>query len=186
MRRIGKMLYSYAESVKLFEGKYNLKKAVQDGKIYQIEKGIYSDQKYTPENVIIAAKYPKAVFTMNSAFYYYNLTDVIPEKYYLSTDRNASKIADKRVVQIFENSYLVMLGMTMMKFNGGTINIYNRERLLVELLRHRNKLSFDYYKEIILSYREIIHELDIRLIQDYAYEVPKSSKILETLQLEVL
>jgi hypothetical protein len=56
----------------------------------------------------------------------------------------------------------------------------------VELLRHKSKLPFDYYKEVLLNYREIIDDLDIRLIQDYAYEVPKSAKIMETLQLEVL
>ena len=66
------------------------------------------------------------------------------------------------------------------------INIYNKERMLIELLRHKSKLPFDYYKEVLLNYREIIDELDIRLIQDYAYEVPKSAKIMETLQLEVL
>lgn len=180
------MIYSYAEGVELFKSKYNLKKAVEQGKIYQLEKGIYSDKKYIPENVIIGSKYPQAIFTLNSAFYYYNLTDVIPEQYYLSTDRNAAKISDKRVVQIFEKSNLLLLGATTMEVNGGSINIYNKERLLVELLRHRSKFPFDYYKEVLLSFRDIIYDLDNRLVQDYACEVPKSSKIMETLQLEVL
>ena len=70
--------------------------------------------------------------------------------------------------------------------DGDIINIYNRERLLVELLRHKSKLPFDYYKEILLNYRDIISGLDIRLIQDYIYEVPKSAKIMDTLQLEIL
>ena len=139
-----------------------------------------------PEELIIAAKYPKAVLTLNSAFYHYGLTDVIPEKYYLATDRDSYKITDTRVVQIFEKGDLLRLGEVKIEQDGCNINIYNRERLLVELLRHKSKFPFDYYKEVLLSFREIIDELDIRTIQDYAYEVPKTDKIMETLQLEVL
>lgn len=180
------MLYSYDESVERYGSKYLLKKAVEAGKIYKLEKGVYSDEKYVPEKCIIAMKYPKGVFTMNTAFYHYNLTDVIPDEYQLATDRNAAKISDKRVIQIFEQADLLMLGATTEQINGCTINIYNKERLLVELLRHKSKLPFDYYKEVLLNYRDIIHELDIRLIQDYAEAVPKSTMIMETLKLEVL
>ena len=180
------MIYSYEESINKYGSKYLLKKAVQSGEFYQQDKGIYSDEQYVSDEYIIAAKYPKAIYTMQSAFYHYNLTDVIPEKYYLATDRDAAKIPDSRVVQIFEKKDLLMLGATIDIRNGFTINIYNRERLLVELLRHKSKLPFSYYKEVLLSYRDIIHELDIRAIQDYAAEVPKTSKIMETLRLEVL
>ena len=56
---------------------------------------------------------------------------------------------------------------------------------MVELIRYKNKLSFDYYKEIIESYRQIIHELDIELIEKYASILPKSQMVMKTLQLEV-
>lgn len=180
------MIYTYEDSIKLFGTKYYLKKAVRDGKIYQQEKGIYSDKEYVPALAIIAQKYPNAVFTMNSAFYYYNLTDRIPEKFYLATDRNAAKIPDKRVVQVFEKGNLLQLGVVSMEREGCSINIYSKERLLVELIRHKSKIPFDLYKEVLLSFRETIYDMDIQAVQEYAYEVPKSSMILQTLQLEVL
>ena len=180
------MIYSYEECIRRFGSKYLVKKAVELEAIYQLEKGIYSDEKYVPEKNIIAKKYPKAVFTLNTAFYHYNLTDVIPDKYYLATDRNAAKISDKRVIQIFEKSEILSLGVNKEEVNDYVINIYSKERLLVELLRHKNTLPFDYYKEILLNYREIVNDLDIRAIQDYAEAVPKSSMIMETLRLEVL
>lgn len=180
------MLFSYEESVKKYGTKYLLKKAVEDGEIYKIDKGVYSDKPYVSEETVIAQKYPMGVFTLNSAFYHYNLTDVIPEKNYIATDRNASKISDNRVVQIFERGELLTLGVTSATIDDCEIKIYNRERLLVELLRHKSKMPFDYYKEIIQNFRALINELDIREVQDYVYEMPKSSKIMETLQLEVL
>ena len=48
-----------------------------------------------------------------------------------------------------------------------------------------NKISFDYYKEIIANYRKLIYELDIQSVQEYAIQLPKSRFVLDTLQLEV-
>lgn len=49
-------------------------------------------------------KYPNAIFTLNSAFYYHGLNDVIPDLYFLTTSKEITKIRDKRVKQKFENS----------------------------------------------------------------------------------
>ena len=73
-----------------------------------------------------------------------------------------------------------------MRYNNVEIKIYNKERMLIELIRNKNKLPFDYYKEILLNYRKVINELDIQAIQEYAFALPKTSMVLETLQLEVL
>ena len=64
--------------------------------------------------------------------------------------------------------------------------MYNRERLLLELLRNKNSLPFDYYKEILLNYRLAVQDLDLQLIQDYIQKYPKAAMIEQALQLEVL
>ena len=74
----------------------------------------------------------------------------------------------------------------MTDYKGYQIPVYNRERMLIELLRYKSKLPFDYYKEILLNYRKIMPQLDIQAIQDYAMDSPKSGKIMKTLQMEVL
>ncbi len=111
---------------------------------------------------------------------------MIPDQYYLATSSNASKIRDSRVVQIFENNH-AMLNIDAMNIEYGGIEIlmYNKERMLIELLRNKNKFPFDYYKEIINNYRKIVEKLDIQLIQDIALESAKSKMILEALQLEI-
>ena len=179
------MLLSYKECIQLYGNKYQLNKKLQQGEIYKLEKDLYSNQKYEAEYKIISKKYPSAIFTLNSAFYYHQLTDVIPEKYYLATNCDASKIADSRVVQIFENSANLELGAEHIDYGGTSIYIYNKERMLVELLRNKNKLPFDYYKEILKNYRNILWELDVQLIQDIALNLPKSQMVLKNLQIEV-
>ncbi len=180
------MLLSYKECLEKYGTDYKIKKSIREGKLYIKEKGIYSDKNYVPELEIISKKYPKAIITLNSAFYYYGLTDTIPEFYYVATPKNARKINDQRVKQFYENSYAFDIGKTNFSYDGVDIQIYNKERLLVELVRNKRKFSFDLYKELIANYRKMIYELDMSVVAEYAYQLPKSNMVMETIRLEVM
>lgn len=180
------MLFSYQDCIRKFGTDYKIKKEIQSENLFMKEKGIYSDKPYVPELEIIVMKYPKAIITLNSACYYYGLTDTIPNYYYVATSKGSRKITDRRVKQIFDNTDKFELGRTTIEYDGTYISIYNKERLLIELIRNKRKFAFDLYKELILSYREIIHTLDMELISDYVYSLPKTNMVMETLQLEVL
>ena len=78
------MVFSYEDCIQKYGSDYQIKKAVSCKKLYKIEKGVYSDKQYPSELSVITLKYPKAVFTMESAFYYHDLTDVIPEEYFIN------------------------------------------------------------------------------------------------------
>lgn len=131
-------------------------------------------------------KYPNAILTLNSAFYYYGLTDTIPDHYYVATPKSNRKIEDVRVKQIYENSNAFEMGKTTIEYDGVDITIYNEERLLIELIRNKRKFSFDLYKEIISNYRKLIHKMDMTQIMEYAYELPKTNMVMETIRLEIL
>ena len=180
------MLYSFDECIKKYNNQYQIEKMLLEGKLYKIEKGIYSDLKQVSDLEIIAFKYPNAVFTMNSAFYYYGLTDVIPEKFYLATNRDATKIHVHNVKQFFHQESIFQTGITTILYQNAKIKIYDKERMLIELIRNKNNLPFDYYKEIIENYRNIKYELDIEKIQEYIMEFPKKDYINNAIQLEVL
>ncbi len=88
--------------------------------------------------------------------------------------------------QYFVSDEFFEEGIERTEYKGYSIRIYDRERMLIELVRYKSKLPFDYYKEIILNYRKILPQLNIQKIQDYALASPKSGKVMETLQIEVL
>lgn len=180
------MVLSYQECLEKYGTDYKIKKSIQAGELFVKEKGIYSDERYVPELEIISKKYPNAIITLNSAFYYYGLTDTIPDFYYVATPKNTRKISDERIKQFYENSEAFDMGRTIMKYDGVCISIYDKERILVELMRNKRKFSFDLYKEIVINYRKIIHELDMSVVAEYAYELPKSNMVMETIRLEVL
>jgi len=179
------MLYTHKELENLHKSDYQIKKAVAEGKFFKIERGLYSDKSSVEQFEIIGKKYPDAIFTMDSAFYFHGLTDVIPMHVFLSVKRDTAKIADRSIIQIFVLDKYHEIGKVQIPFEGTLINIYNKERMLIELIRNKKRLGFDYYKEIINSYRRIIHNLDIRCIEEYSGEFDIENYIFRIIQEEV-
>ena len=180
------MLLSYNECIKKYGSDYKLKKLIDAKSIFMQEKGIYSSTKRVSDLEIIAFKYSNAIFTNQSAYYYHSLTDVIPDFFYLATKREDSRIKDNRVKQSFVIDEIFDEGLETTKYNGITINIYNKERMLVELMRFKSKIPFDYYKEIIQNYRMITEEMDFALVEKYAHMFRNGENILNQIQMEVL
>ncbi len=177
---------SRAECLAEYGSDYMIQQKVDKGELFKVGKAVYSEEKDVPELAVLAYQHPNTVVTMNSAFYMHGLTDVIPDGYDLATERNAAKIRDGRVKQFFVPSGFFEQGIETIDYRGFPVRIYNKERMLIELLRYKSKLPFDYYKEILLNYRRLMPQLDMQAIQDYAFDAPKSGKIMETLQMEVL
>jgi len=178
-------MYSRQECVKKYGSDYYVSQEIAAGKLFKLDKNVYSDIENVPEIAILSYKYPRAVITMQTAFYIHDLTDTYSDVYDFATDRDAAKIPDDRIRQYFVPGDLFLLGIETMNYRGCQISIYNKERMLVELIRYKSKLPYDYYKEIILNYRKLIPTLDIQQVQDFALASPKSSMILEILQSEV-
>ena len=180
------MLYTYNELLKIEKTRESINKKVKSKELYRIDKGIYSTQEVVNPMLIYAKKYPNAIFTLDTAFYYYGLTDVIPDKYYLATKHKATPIKNVKIVQIFTTDELFELGKNKVSVDGVLVNMYDMERLLIELIRRKKQIPLDYYKEIINNYRKRIYELNIRKLEKYASCFDIHEHIMETIQMEVL
>jgi predicted transcriptional regulator of viral defense system len=179
------MIQTYKEVERLYKTDYQIKKAIADGELFKIERGLYSNEQFANPLEIIGVKYPHAIFTMDSAFYFHGLTDVIPDKMHLAVKRDSTKIKNHNIVQVFVLEKLLDIGRMKIVFDGVTINIYNKERMLIELVRNKKRIPFDYYKEIISSYRRISSDLVVQDIEDYITEFDTEDYIFKTIQEEV-
>ena len=180
-----KMLYFRNELDKTKYSTYQLNKAIENRELFKIDNGLYSDVEYVNPLEIISKKYPNAVFTSDSAYYYYDLTDVVPDYFYLATKRTDSRINDDNIKQVFIPNDLFELGKTQIEVENIKINIYDEERMLVELIRKKNIIPFDYYKEIITNYRKKTDQLDIYKIQEYISHYKNETSLYDTLMYEV-
>ena len=179
------MIYKYGELKDKGLDNYNISKKVENKELYKIEKGLYSDTEKYNHLEYIVKKYPNTIFTSESAFFYLGLTDVIPNKYFLATPNNVSKIKNKKIEQIFMANHLFKIGKSQINYNNVNINIYNKERMLIELVRNKNSIAFDYYKEIISNYREIADEIDMSLLAEYLEKFTNGKNIFEIIHREV-
>lgn len=179
------MLYFHKELKEKLKSDYQIQKAVSNKEYYKIESGLYSNIEFVNPLAIICKKYPDAIFASNSAYYYYDLTDVIPDYFYLATKRTDTRITDKNIKQIFIPNDLFEFGKTQIEIENVKINIYDEERMLVELIRKKNLIPFDYYKEIINNYRKKADTLDIYKIGEYISYYKNESSLYDTLMREV-
>lgn len=180
------MVITYKQCIEKYGSDHMLKKEIAEGKIFQKEKGIYSLSNACSELEIISAKYPKAVFTGESAFYYHALTDVIPDFYHLATVRTDGRIKDVRVKQTYLKADIFDMGKMKIEYHNTEICIYSLERMLIELVRFRGRMPFDNYKEIISTYRNRVAMMDIAKVEEYADKFKNGDKLMEIISLEVL
>ena len=173
------------ELIEKYKSDYEIKKLIQEGKIFKIEKGIYSDKKDVNYLEIISKKYPNAIFTMDSAFYYHNLTDVIPEKEHLALKRDSTKISDSRIKVVYYQDKFFDIGKSTLNINGVEVKVYDKERMLIELIRNRKSIGFDYYKEIIANYREIKETLNTKKIAEYISNFAIENHLYDVIMKEV-
>ena len=180
------MILTYKQCIERYGSDYMLKKEIAEGRVFQKEKGIYSLSNACSELEIISVKYPRAIYTGESAFYYHSLSDVIPDYYHLATIRSDSRIKDPRVRQTYLKEDIFEMGKIIMQYHNTEINIYSLERMLIELMRFRSKMPLDYYKEIISNYRNKVERMDIAKVEEYADKFKNADKLMDMIQKEVL
>ena len=169
----------------MFGSHYQIKKLIEDGRLYKLEPGIYSDSIEHRLVEIVQFKYPTSVVTLNSAYYYYDLADSVPEKLHLAMERRGTSIIDNRVIEHQVPVGTLELGAIKINLHGIPMRIYDRERLLIETIRNATKLPYDLYKEVIESFRNIKQELYPSKMTDYIEHLPRKNAILRAVEKEV-
>ena len=68
-------------------------------------------------------------------------------------------ISPNKIKQIRMKEELYNLVKTEIDYEGIKINIYDKERMLIDLARNKNQIGYDLYKEIISNYRKLANSL---------------------------
>lgn len=180
-----KMLYTFVKCKELYGSPYQISKAISDGRLHKLSSGVYSDTGKEDELEVIQWQYPNAILTLDSAYFYYDLTDVIPSRYHFATDRKSRVIHNPLVRQIFVPADILDIGKSEISYNGDAVRTYDLERLLIETARYKAKLAPDLYKEVILSFRRRTDQLDAGKIASYLQHFSKCDLIESVIYEEV-
>lgn len=131
--------YGYLEKVK--HGYYRLPKA--------------SDENL-PEVQTIKALYPDGVLCMYTALYFYGYSDRTPLNWDIAIDRDVSKARFNIDYPYVKPYYMepahLKYGVIEAEYDGCTIKIFDRDRLICECIRNENKMDRETYNKAIQGY----------------------------------
>ncbi len=162
------MVYSTKDLLQNGETEYSIRNKVSKGVLFLKERGLYSDTiDFFFDEVYITKKYPYAVITGLSAFYIYYLTDHIPEFFYVATKQHSYPIKRKDIKQSYQDPSFFEIGITEKMTDVGVVRTYDLERLLIELIRLKEKYPREVYYEVLNSFRKIKHQLDFYKVNEY-------------------
>lgn len=178
------MIYLYKDLTQKGHSDYQIKKMLQEKKLYIVNKGVYSTTPNYDYLEYLVKKHPNAIVTLETACICYSLIKKKPEIYYIATKQKDRKIKDEKVKQIFMTDALYNVGANVVTYQHYNIKIYDLERLLVEVIRNKINLDFDTYKEIINSYKKISKLLNKNKLQQYI-NLFKDRRIEERIKNEV-
>ena len=169
------MIKSYKELIAENITNEDIKSLILSKKLYKIEKGLYSTTKKYNELELIQKKYVNSIITMNSALFFYNLIDKKPKEIHIATPHKAKNYKNDNLKQYFISDNLFEIG----KINIDGIKIYDRERLLIEVVRNKKKFNEKEYQKIVENYKKDSYKLDYNKINDYLYSFSRKELIIE-------
>ena len=179
------MVYTWNDLVLKEGGTNQAFASVSRRKYVKVAHGIYVDDGvFISELEQLFARYPRATLTMQSAFDYYELSDYVPDKYYITTPYNSHTIGNKKVVQSYMEENMMSIGREKIETKYGFIYIFDKERMLIELFRLRRKLPSSYFLESVSSYRVLksMDAISFSKVSEYSKRIRNGDKLLKAIQ----
>lgn len=173
-------------TTKDFKGKkigfYFINKLIQDNYIYRIEKGVYGKKdSFEDEYFIIQNRYKNAIFSYNTALYFFNKTEVTPNIIDISipNDYNVSTINTKRIRVHYVSRENMDLGSIRIKSPfGNTIKSYNLERTICDIVKNERKSGLDIeQRNKIIRKAFSNNDIDGSILIQYAKKLKCEKKI---------
>jgi len=180
------MYYTHSELLKKYRSDYQIQKAVINHEIKKIRRGLYSDGNDLDETAAIFTLRDDVVLTLQSAFFYHGLTDYIPDEIVVATPKNAYPIQLSGIRQIFLSNAYYSIGIMNGIYEGYSVQVYDLERTLIELIRYQTKIPFEEYYHVLRKFRDIKDQIDFPRLLQYASYFRSSKKIFNVIENSIM
>lgn len=148
-----------------------LQMMVADGKLERVDRGIYvSTDAIEDEMYSMQTKYPKLIYSHETALYLHGLSDRTPFEYSASVP-SGYKVVGSMAEQFkiyYIKKELHELGVeTVQSSHGNPIKTYNIERTICDLIRSRNRIDVQILNEALKRFVKL-KSADLSMLMDYA------------------
>ena len=149
------------------------------GVIEKVRRGYY--QWVNPDDFsevgTVKRLFPDGIFCMDTALRYYGYSDRTPGQWHLAVSKDSGKsrfrIDYPFVKPYFLEPAVLELGLTKGNMDGHEIRIYDKDRVICDCLRYRNKMDKEIFNKAIQNY-----------VNDPGKSIPKLLEYAESLRVK--
>ncbi len=156
-----------------------LQQLIDEGHVEKVRYGYYQwiDEDNFSEAGTVIRLFPDAVFCMDTALRYYKYSDRTPAQWHLTVSKDSGKSRFKIDYPFIKPYYvepkILEIGLSHGNMDGHEIRIYDKDRVICDCLRYRNKMDKEIFNRAIQSY-----------IADPEKSIPKLLEYSETLRVK--
>ena len=135
-----------------------IQQLIQEGHIEKVRYGYYQwvDSDDFSETGTIIRLFPDAILCMDTALRYYGYSDRTPLEWHLAVNKDSCKtrfnIDYPFVKPYYVKPTILELGLTQREMDGHTVRIYDKDRVICDCLRYRNKMDKEIFNKAIQNY----------------------------------
>ena len=133
-------------------------KLIEEGCIEKVRRGYYQwiDHEDFSETGTVIRLFPDAILCMDTALRYYGYSDRTPGEWHLAVSKDSGKsrfnIDYPFVKPYYIEPTVLELGLTKGNMDGYEIRIYDKDRVICDCLRYRNKMDKEIFNKAIQNY----------------------------------
>ena len=131
---------------------------IQEGVIEKIRTGYYQwiDPDNLSEVVTITRLYPDGILCMDTALRHYGYSDRTPAEWHIAVSKYSNRTRFK-IDYPFVKPYFVApdvfeIGLCEQEIDGNKVRMYDKERVICDCLRYRNKMDKEIFNKAIQAY----------------------------------
>ena len=154
-------------------------KLIADGHVEKVRRGYYqwvNPDDFSEAGTVIRL-FPDAILCMDTALRYYGYSDRTPADWHLAVSKDSRKsrfnIDYPFIKPYYLEPALLGLGLTKGNIDGHEVRIYDKDRVICDCLRYRNKMDKEIFNKAIQNY-----------IADPAKSIPKLMEYAEPLRVK--
>ena len=150
---------------------------LREGKIEKVRTGYYQwiDREDLSEVSTVLHLFPDGIFCMDTALRHYGYSDRTPADWHIAvnkySNRTRFRIDYPFVKPWFVAPKLLELGISEQMIDGNAVRMYDKERVICDCLRYRNKMDRELFTKAIRGY-----------VCDTRKNIPKLMEYAETLR----
>lgn len=160
---------------------------VAEGKLERVDRGVYvSSDSIEDKMYSMQGKYPKLIYSHETALYLHGLSDRTPFEYSASVPSGykvVGSVAERFKIYYIKKDLHEMGVATVQSSHGNPIKTYNIERTICDLIRSRSRIDVQILNEALKRFVKL-KSADLSMLMEYAKKL-KIDTILKN-YLEVL